>query len=163
ICVFDAQGKFLTSWGDRFVGGAHGLDIRREKDGEYLYHCDIAHHVVVKTDLNGKVIWEKGLPKEANVYKDNMPFVPTNVAFAPNGDFYIADGYGSSFIHQYDINGNYIRTIGGVGEEAGKLKCPHGLYVDKRGNEPLLAVADRSNHRTQYFTLDGKFVKFVTG
>ena len=32
-----------------------------------------------------------------------------------------------------------------------------------RGKEPLLLVADRRNHRLQYFTLDGKHVKFSTG
>jgi DNA-binding beta-propeller fold protein YncE len=162
VCVFDEKGQFITSWGDRFAGGAHGLDIRREKEGEFLYHCDTAHRLVVKTDLNGKILWEKGLPTEAGVYKENMPFIPTNTAFAPNGDFFIADGYGSSFIHQFDSKGTYIRTIGGQGDEPGKCRTPHGLHVDKRGKEPLLAVADRGNHRIQYFTLDGKFVKFVT-
>lgn len=161
VCVFDDKGRFVTSWGDRFAGGAHGLDIRKEKDGEFLYHCDTAHRVFVKTDLSGKVIWEKGMPVESNVYKDKMPFVPTNTAFAPNGDFFLADGYGSSFIHQYDIKGNYLRTIGGSGDVAGKLNCPHGLYVDKRGKEPLLAVADRGNRRIQYFNLDGEHVGFV--
>lgn len=60
IVVFDRNGKFLTSWGARFNGGGHGLDIRKEGRHEFLYHCDIAHHQVVKTDLDGKVIWEIG-------------------------------------------------------------------------------------------------------
>jgi hypothetical protein len=34
--------------------------------------------------------------------------------------------------------------------------------VDTRLSEPLLAVADRANSRIQYFTLDGKHVRFVT-
>jgi DNA-binding beta-propeller fold protein YncE len=161
VCVFDDKGRFVTSWGDRFAGGAHGLDIRKEKNGEFLYHCDTAHRVVVKTDLAGRTVWEKGLPPESNVYKDKMPFTPTNTAFAPNGDFFIADGYGSSFIHQYDLQGNYIRTLGGVGSDTGKLNCPHGLFVDRRGKEPLLAVADRGNRRIQYFNLDGRHVGFV--
>lgn len=161
VCVFDDKGRFVTSWGDRFAGGAHGLDIRGEKDGEFLYHCDTAHRAVVKTDLAGKVIWEKGLPLESDVYKDKMPFTLTNTAFAPNGDFFIADGYGSSFIHQYDLRGNYRRTFGGIGDVPGKVNCPHGLYVDKRGKEPLLAVADRGNRRIQYFNLDGEHAGFV--
>jgi hypothetical protein len=31
IVVFDKNGKFLSSWGSRFAGGGHGLDIRREE------------------------------------------------------------------------------------------------------------------------------------
>lgn len=162
VVVFDRHGKFLTSWGERFRGGGHGIDVRREGHEEFLYHCDIAHHVVVKTDLKGNVIWEKGVPTEAGVYKPGDPFTPTNVAFAPNGDFYVADGYGSHWIHQYNLKGNYIRTFGGVGTDPGKFRIPHGLWLDTRGSEPLLAITDRSNHRMQYFTLDGKFVRLFS-
>ena len=116
IAVFDENGKFLTSWGSRFKGGAHGLDIRTENGVEYIYHCDTAHRNVVKTTLDGTVLWEKGLPKEAHCYGEKDPFIPTNVAFAPNGDFYVADGYGSYWIHQYNAFGNYIRTFGGKGQ-----------------------------------------------
>lgn len=162
VCVYDEHGKFLTSWGSRFKGGAHGLDLRKEGKEEFLYHCDTAHQVVVKTKLDGTVVWEMGVPQEPGVYKDGVPFVPTNVAFSPNGDFYVGDGYGSSYIHQYDIKGNWIRTFGGRGSEPGKVNCPHGLWVDTRKKEPLLAVADRANRRIQYFSLDGKHVSFVT-
>lgn len=162
IVVFDKHGKFLTSWGERFRGGGHGLDLRQEGRQEFLYHCDTAHKVVVKTTLAGQVIWEKTAPVEAGVYKDGSPFVPTNVAFAPDGGYYIGDGYGSSFIHQYSAKDEYVRTFGGLGTEPGKLHTPHGLWVDTRRSEPALVVADRSNHRLQYFTLDGKPMSVVT-
>ena len=161
IVVFDKYGNFLTSWGERFRSGAHGLDLRTEGNEEFLYHCDVAHRQVVKTTLGGKVVWEMGLP-EAGVYLPGDPFIPTNVAFSPNGDFYVADGYGSDWIHQFDIKGSYIRTFGGKGKAPGRVLNPHGLWVDTRQSEPLLVVADRANSRLQYFSLDGKHVKFVT-
>jgi hypothetical protein len=161
IVVFDKKGKFLKSWGSRFKGGGHGLDIRKEGKQEYLYHCDTAHRLVVKTDLDGAVIWEKGLPTETGVYNDKTPFVPTNVALAPNGDFYVTDGYGSDYIMQYNVKGELLRTFGGKGSEPGKVANAHGIWVDTRGSEPFVAVADRANHRIQYFTMDGKHVKFV--
>jgi hypothetical protein len=74
----------------------------------------------------------------------------------------VADGYGKSWIHRYNAKGDYLGFFGGPGKERGQLSCPHGLMVDTRGKEPLLVVADRSNHRLQYFTLDGRHVKFVT-
>jgi hypothetical protein len=162
IAVFDEKGKFLTSWGSRFKGGGHGIDLRKEKGTEFLYHCDTAHRQVVKTTLDGTVVWEKGLPTESGKYGEKDAFVPTNVAFAPNGDFYIGDGYGSSWVHQYNIAGEYIRSFGGRGSDPGKFDIPHGLWIDPRGKEPLLAVADRGNRRIQYMTMDGKHVKFVT-
>lgn len=163
VCVYDEHGKFIKSWGPRFKGGAHGLDLRKEGNHEYLYHCDTAHKKVVKTDLDGKVVWEFGAPVSSNKYLHNENFTPTNVAFSPDGDFYVGDGYGSSWIHQFDIDANYIRTFaGGGGKDAGQTNCPHGLWVDTRGSEPMLAVADRGNRRIQYFSMDGKHVKFVT-
>jgi hypothetical protein len=166
IVVFDKKGKFKTSWGSRFEGGGHGLEIRKEGRDEFIYHCDTKNRLVVKTTLDGKVVWEKGAPPEPGVYKDNAPFVPTNVAFSPNGDFYIADGYGSSWIHQYNIKGEWIRTFAGPGDEPGKTRTPHSIWVDgrpskTRGSEPLLVVTDRGNNRLQYFTLDGKHAGFV--
>ncbi len=162
VCVFDEHGKFITSWGPQFRNGSHGLDLRKEGDTEYLYHCDINRRLFCKTTLDGKVLWEQGLPKEAGVYGEKDPFIPTNTAFSPNGDFYIVDGYGSNWIHQYDIKGNWIRTFGGPGKDPGKVQQPHGVWLDSRGKEPLLAVADRANRRIQYFTLDGKHHSFVT-
>jgi hypothetical protein len=164
IVVFDKNGKFLKSWGAQFKGGGHGVEIRKEGREEVAYHCDTAHRQVVKTDLDGKVIWEKGLPVEAGVYsKDGKEarFVPTNIAFAPSGDFYVADGYGSHWIHQYTLKGEYVRTFGGPGAEEGRFKVPHGIWLDNRGREPLLVITDRENNRTQWFTLDGKYVKMV--
>jgi hypothetical protein len=162
IAVFDSNGKFVKSWGAEFRGGAHGLDLRKEGREEFLYHCDTRRRLVVKTDLNGKVVWERGMPKDPGVYEKPEQWCPTNVAFGPNMEVYVGDGYGSSYIHVYDKEGGYLRLIGKPGTEAGQMRCPHGLWVDDRDGTPKLAVCDRGNNRLQYFTLDGKHLGFVT-
>jgi hypothetical protein len=160
VCVFGPDGRFLQSWGARFDGGAHGLDIREEDGTEYLYHCDTKARSVVKTKLDGTVVWEHGAPQESGKYGDGAPFVPTNVAFRPDGGLWVADGYGSNWIHELRADGSYVRTFGGPGSEAGQLVQPHGLWLDDRGAEPSLLVADRGNRRLQRFDLDGKHVSF---
>ncbi len=162
ICVYTKDGQFKGSWGAEFKGGSHGLDLRREGDQEFLYHCDTGRRVIVKTDLEGKVIWNRGVPAEAGVYTEGKNYIPTNIAFLPNGNLIVGDGYGSSYLHEYTKEGDYRRTIGTPGNGEGQLSSPHGLWVDSRGAEPMLAVADRGNNRIQYFDLDGKHVKFVT-
>lgn len=163
IVVFDPQGRFVRSFGDEYNGGGHGIDIRKEGNTEFLYLCDIKHNLVSKTTLKGELVWVKGRPREPGVYADpRARFSPTNVAFAPDGGFYVADGYGSHYIHQYDRQGNWVRTFGGQGTEPGKLRTPHGLWLDDRpGRTPSLVVADRANARLQYFTLDGQPLGFV--
>lgn len=162
VVVYDADGRFVDSWGRDFRGGAHGLGLRKEGSEEFLYHCDIRRRLIVKTDLNGKVVWSKGVPMESGVYKDAGGFCPTNVAFCPSGDLYVGDGYGSSYIHCYSKDGDYKGVTIQPGSEAGKVREPHGLSVDTRGPEPKLVIADRGNRRLQEFTLDGKHLGFVT-
>ncbi len=169
MVVFDPNGRFVRSWGKQFKGGAHGLHIRKEGSTEFLYLCDMKHNLVAKTTLKGEEVFTLGYPKESDMYrmdaagKPLVAYRPTNLAIAPNGDIYVGDGYGSSYINQYNSKGEFIRTFGGKGSEPGQLNCPHGITMDTRGPEPLLLVADRTNNRLQYFTLDGKHLKFVTG
>lgn len=164
IVVFDPEGKYVRSFGKEYHGGGHGIDIRTEGNDEFLYLCDVKNRLVAKTTLAGEQLWKMHYPEQAGVYKDLKEFNPTNVAFAPDGGFYVADGYGSHYIHQYDKNAQWIRTWGGEGTQDGKMRTPHGIWLDNRpGREPSLIVADRANARLQYFTLDGTFLSVVKG
>jgi hypothetical protein len=162
IVVFDPQGKFVRSFGKEFHRGGHGIDVRKEGNEEFLYLCDVQHGIVAKTTLKGEHVWIKWVPEESGVYTKNEKYSPTNVAFGADGGFYVGDGYGSNYIHQYDKDAKWVRTWGGFGDAPGKMKTPHGLWLDDRpGREPSLVVADRANARLQYFTLDGKHLGFV--
>jgi sugar lactone lactonase YvrE len=163
MVVFDHKGKFVKSWGKEFKGGAHGLHIRKEGKQEFLYLCDTKRGLMVKTTLDGEEVFTLGYPKEAEPYTKQIKYSPTNLTITPNGDIYIGDGYGSSYINQYDSQGKYIRTFGGPGKEAGQLLCPHGIRADTRGPEPILMVADRTNKRIQRFTPEGKHIDFLYG
>src|SRR5881394_2856269 len=101
VAIFDPDGNFLGSWGAEFKDGAHGMQLNREADGEFLYFCDIVRHLVIKTTLGGEEVWRIGYPKESGVYEAPEKFTPTNAAIAPNGDVYVTDGYGQSYVHQY--------------------------------------------------------------
>ncbi len=167
VVVFDSKGKFVRSWGRQFGAGAHGLHLNKEGKDEFLYICDQMHGIVTKRTLKGEEVWTLGYPAESKPYdragKPALNYRPTNIAIAPNGDFYVSDGYGSSYIHQYNSKPQLINTFGGPGKEPGQLSTPHGLMLDSRGATPILLVADRGNRRIQRFTLDGKHIDFVDG
>jgi hypothetical protein len=179
IVVFDEKGRFIRSWGSEFKGGAHGLHLHPEGRDEFLYLVDTgkgrgpgidpSHTWMIKMTLRGEEVVRIGYPKESPHYKldkQGKPatkFSPTNLAIGPNGDIYLADGYGSYFINQYDAKGRFIRSFGGAGKGPGELACPHGLILDDRGPGPELLVADRTNNRLQRFSLDGKHLGFCTG
>ncbi len=170
--IFEPSGKFVRSFGKQWAGGGHGIDIRKDGGEEFLYLSintskpnaagKLRPGSVAKTTLQGEKVWEMPYPKETKLYDAPEKYSPTNIAFAPDGGFYIADGYGSNYIHQYDKDAKYVRTFGGTGEEPGKFKTPHGIWLDNRpGRDPLLIVADRANARLQYFSLDGKPVSIL--
>jgi len=162
VAVFGPDGGFLRSWGEEFAEGAHGMLLNYEDGTPYLYLVDYAIPAVVKATLDGRELLRIGIPDIPDVYDSPEKYKPTGVAVAPNGDFYVCDGYGQSWIHQYDGEGRHVRSWGGMGSEPGKMQCAHGVWVDTRGEEPVLLVADRANVRIQIFSLDGEHIGFVT-
>jgi hypothetical protein len=122
----------------------------------------------VKATLKGEIVWKVAGAPDIEEYKPGpdgakKPYNPTNLAVAPNGDVYVADGYGSSYVSQYSAKGDYIRTFGGKGKELGQLNQPHGIWMDMRTGKPILTVADRQNNRLQRFTLEGKPIDVIGG
>lgn len=175
IFVFDDQGKFIRAFGQQFQGGGHGIEVRREGSDEFLY---VAAYQQVKSfaklTLTGETIWQKHAPMESGVYaegEDTNPqkvwgrdrFMPTNFAFLDNGGFLLADGYGSFYIHQYDRDGNWVKKFGGPGDGNGKFNTPHGLWIDRRGDKPVVAVTDRAHNTLQILDLDGNHLKTIPG
>ncbi len=157
--IFDPDGVFIKSWGEAFAGGAHGFDIIEENGEEFAYMSDTRRRVVVKTTLDGEVVVTFPTPP---VYSDINQYCPTNISPLPNGDILVGDGYGSSYIHQFTKNGDHVKTWGGKGSEAGRVNSPHGLWLDTRGDKPVVIVCDRGNNRLQLFDTEGNSIKFVT-
>ncbi len=163
VMVFAPDGKQVGSWGKDWKGGLHGMTLVRQGEDEFLYLAHTARHEVAKVTLTGEVLWTLGAPKEAGVYDEKKRFLPTSVAVADNGDVYVADGYGQSWIHQFTKEREYVRSFGGPGQEPGKLRTPHGIAIDRRVEPPVLVVCDRENNRLQVFGLDGKHQKVLKG
>src|SRR5687767_871616 len=145
IVVFDGNGKFVRSWGREFRGVAHGMEVRKEGRDEFLYLTLNAANprmvpppaeqaAVIKATTKGEIVWKIQGPPDVDAYKQPNAdgsakrYNPTNVAIAPNGDIYVGDGYGSSFVNQYTSKGEHIRTFGGRGAAAGQLAEPHGIW-----------------------------------
>ncbi len=179
IFVFDGEGAFVNAFGSEFQGGGHGLEIRKEGSEEFLYvSAYLGLNCIAKLTLDGKPVWKKFAPMESGVYASDEAtnaekrgpsvwgrdrFMPTNFAFLPDGDFLVADGYGSFFIHRYDRDGNWKSHFGGPGEMDGQFNTPHGIWIDDRNEVALICICDRANNQLQYLTIDGKHRQTITG
>lgn len=163
VCVFDSQGRFMRSWGSQFKEGAHGMFFAADPDGfECLFLTDYVRQEVCKTSLEGEILFRIGIPPGRDIYDSLAKYKPTDVCVGLDGTIYVFDGYGLPWIHRYTRRGDYIGSFGGDGDAPGKLRCPHGGWVDTRKSESELYVADRGNNRIQVFTLDGMHKRFIT-
>ncbi|MGM0944671.1 MAG: 6-bladed beta-propeller [Bacteroidota bacterium] len=160
VIIYDQSGKYLDSW-TLNLSAAHGLTLVDEGDAEYLWIVDNGGRVL-KTTLGGQIVTEIASPQQEGIYSEGMRYVPTETAVAPNGDLYIADGYGSQYFLHYDSAGNFIRKFGGDGHEDQQFKTAHGITVDqRRGKEPTLICTSRGHNSFKRFTLDGKYIETI--
>ena len=76
---------------------------------------------------------------------------PTAVAFFPNGDFLISDGYTNRRVAKYDKNGKFLMDWGGVGTGPGQFAADgqvHSVAIDANRK---VYVCDRGNNRIEVF------------
>lgn len=182
IMEFDPEGKFLRSWGDGMISegkvtrvepkdrapGASGYtavygppgcyscgahSVRVDPEGN-IWVVDAGAHVVYKMNAQGRVILQLGSKGVSGT--DSTHFnLPTDVGFAPNGDIYVSDGYGSARVVKYTADGEYLLQWGKRGTGPGEFGLPHNLVVDAQGR---VYVTDRDNQRIQVFDSKGKFL-----
>lgn len=161
IIIYDRSGKVLDTW-TLNLKGAHGLTRSEEGGEEFLYLATTTDHKVYKTDMKGNVLLEIPYPKETGVYEAEEKYLPTETAVGPNGDIYVADGYGENYIMQYSPKGELIRFWGGKGDEAGQFDCCHGITLDNRDSaNPTLLITSRSRQEFKRFTLDGRHLETI--
>lgn len=162
ILIYDTSGKILDSWTLGFEG-AHGLSISAEGGEEFLFITDTGLGKVVKCTMDGKILMELDHPGKIGAYNDQAFYRPTETAIGPNGDIYVADGYGSQFILQYDQAGQFIRKFGGDSFlQPDKFKQAHGVAIDYRDpDNPTLLCSARIKNTFKRFTLDGEYLEDI--
>lgn len=161
IVVFDRDGRFVRSIAPE-LSGIHAMILREEDGHEFIYAAHLRGNQVVKLGTDGTVAWKLGFPEASGLYKNPGQFKPTSIAVAPDGNLFVADGYGQSVIHKFDKDRNYLKTFGGADAGSNRFRTCHGVLVDPRGSAPTLLVCDRENRRISRWDLDGHCQGIVT-
>ena len=160
ILKFDASGKLVKSFGEGMFIFPHGICI--DKDGNVWVTDGQGKggkgHQVFKFSPEGKVLMTLGKAGVAGDGPDTFN-QPSDVAIAPNGDIFVADGHGGNSnarIVKFSKDGKFIKTWGKKGTAPGEFDTPHALAFDSKGR---LFVGDRANNRIQIFDQDGNFIE----
>jgi DNA-binding beta-propeller fold protein YncE len=176
VLEFDASGKLLKSFGAGLFLQPHGIAV--DAAGNVWVTDDQGAagkgHQVIKLSPEGKVLLTLGKAGVAGNGPDTFN-QPADVAIAPNGDIFVADGHvqvqtkpnGDLFVAEgpgpnpnarivkFSKDGTFIKAWGKKGSGPGDIDGAHGLAFDSRGR---LFVADRTNSRIEIFDQNGTFL-----
>ena len=152
VQIYAPDGRYLRGWREENAKTVpHGLKF--DADGNvWLVDCGL--HVARKFTPDGKLLLTLGTLGEPGEDERHLR-APTDITFTPNGDIFIADGYGNSRVVRFDKTGRYLKAWGKLGTKPGEFSIPHAIASDSKGR---LYVADRNNVRIQIFDGDGKLL-----
>ncbi|MCY3732573.1 MAG: hypothetical protein OXF98_14640, partial [Rhodospirillaceae bacterium] len=154
ILEFDKNGYFVREIGQGVYGLGYSHTIRYDRY-DNLWLVDKGANSVIKFDPAGYVTMNLGRRPEGfdeyvhvsgpdAVARDGFFGGPSDVAWDPDDNIFVSDGYLNSRIAKYDKYGNWIKSWGSYGSEPGQFDLPHSMQADREGN---IYVADRSNRR----------------
>lgn len=152
VAIFDGRsGALVSQWGANRFAMPHGLTVDRQDN---VFLTDVALHQVYKFSRDGKLLLTLG--ERAVPGNDAAHFnLPTDVAAAPDGSFYVSDGYVNTRVVKFSADGKFLFQWGTKGSGPGQFDLPHGIALDAAGR---VYVADRSNARVQVFDGNGRFI-----
>jgi streptogramin lyase len=99
VVVLDSRGNVLRTVGHGIFKHPHGLHIGA--DGN-LYCTDDGDHTVRRCTPEGRILLGIGVPGRPAGFMSGQPFhCCTHTALSPQGEIYVADGYGNACVHKY--------------------------------------------------------------
>ena len=126
IQVYGTDGKFIKAL--KLPPSVHGFVIRKDEGQEYIFGAVLGEQRVFKAKLDGTIVME--IPTTAFPAEQAKPGLKlTNCDIAPNGDIYVVDGYGKSWIFVFDRTGKFKKVFGGPDEPL-KLANAHKIFID---------------------------------
>ena len=160
---FDSLGVFVREIGAGSYAFEFAHSVRVDPQ-DNIWVVDEGTNLVAKFNPAGRVVMVLGHRPEAVAgatatggasppaakYTLNRP---SDVAWDPQGNIFVSDGYGNNRVVKYDKNGRFLKQVGSEKAGSGKdqFNLPHAIAVDGKGN---VYVADRSNHRIQVLDND---------
>src|SRR5690606_14404542 len=105
VAVFDADGGFVAAWGEGLIGDGHGIYCDA---ADRLFAAARDAHQLVVADGEGRGLRRIGGRDRP---RNGAPFNrPTHASVAPDGEIYVADGYGNCSLHRFAADGRHLAT-----------------------------------------------------
>jgi len=167
VNVVDRNGRLIESWEQHnklFIRPLR-VQINPYDPERHVWLVDDGAHSIYKFTNDGKkLVMTLGEFKVAG--NDERHFGrPTEIAWLPDGTFFVSDGYTNTRIVKFDRNGKFLMTWGMKGNEPietrpSYMNTVHAIAIDAKRR---VYVSDRANSRVQVFDENGKFLDMWPG
>lgn len=173
LVVVDGEGNITENWSqwDSLFNKPHQIYISPYDPERHVWVVerglginDVNMQILKFTNDGSELVMQLVDPAhprtraEARANTEPGPYTygdPAVLAFFPNGDFLLGDGYWNSRIVRYNAKGDFLMEFGELGDGLGQFDLVHGVAIDRNRR---IYVGDRSNNRIQVFTEEGEFV-----
>lgn len=167
IFVVDGSGKMVQEWPqhdklfDAPCGrGPHKIKMSPYDPDKHVWVFDDQLHQIHKFTYDGKLVMSLGTKGQRGRDGGKLFDRPTDIAWLPDGTFFISDGYGGKRVAKFDKDGKFLLDWGSEPKDPknpgpNEWNTVHSIAVSK---DRRVFVADRGHRRMQVFDEHGKFL-----
>jgi DNA-binding beta-propeller fold protein YncE len=167
LYVVDGEGNLVDEWlqHDHLFGqqpcgrGPHTIKMSPYDPEKHVWVIDDQLHVIYRFTYDGKLVKTFG-QLGVRGRGPNTFDRPTDIAWLPDGTFFISDGYGGKRVAKFDAKDNFLMDWGSEPKDPQKpgpseFNTPHSIAISK---DRRVFVVDRGHQRMQVFDENGKFL-----
>ena len=171
IYVVDRNGNQVQHWAQHdalFDGpcarGPHKIKMSPYDPEKHVWVIDDQLHLIHKFTYDGKLVMTLGTRGQRGRDAGKLFDRPTDIAWLPDGTFFISDGYGGKRVAKFDKDGKFLMDWGAEPKDPknpgpNEWNTVHSIAISK---DRKIYVADRGHHRMQVFDENGKFLDMFT-
>jgi DNA-binding beta-propeller fold protein YncE len=171
LFVVDRSGSLVQEWPqfDKLFGqqpcgrGPHTIKMSPYDPDKHVWVIDDQLHVIYRFTYDGKLehtLGQLGVKGRGPNTFDR----PTDIAWLPDGTYFISDGYGGTRVAKFDKNDKFLLDWGRAPADRtrpgpSEFNTPHSIAVSR---DRRVFVVDRAHERMQVFDENGKFLNMWT-
>ena len=173
LFVVDGAGNQVQHWGqhDKLFEapcgrGPHKIKMSPYDPEKHVWVIDDQLHMIYKFTYDGKLVMSLGTKGQRGRDAGKLFDRPTDIAWLPDGTFFISDGYGGKRVAKFDKDGKFLKDWGQAPKDPknpgpNEFNTVHSVAVS---DDRRVFVVDRGHGRMQIFDEEGKFLDmFATG
>ena len=170
IFVVDRDGKMVQWWPqhDKLFEapcgrGPHKIKMSPYDPEKHVWVFDDQLHVIHKFTYDGKLVMTLGTKGQRGRDAGKLFDRPTDIAWLPDGTFFISDGYGGTRVAKFDKDGKFLMDWGTPPKDPknpgpNEWNTVHSIAISA---DRKLYVVDRGHRRIQVFDENGKFLDML--